>query len=166
MALVIHNEEDRIVRHLFRTAVTVLAAGAMLVGMTTSAQASAVGYEKVKGFCIQGDGKKVCIPTVTLGHFIKGKGRKVERQEASVQDVFGADTSGGEWCNWRIDFRYSDTNAKTYLIRKGRTHNSCQWSDVGRVDNTSHTLKHYGKACAALVIGGRDVAVQCHNITK
>lgn len=153
-------------RHLFRTTASTFAAGALLLGTTPPAQASAVGYEKVKGFCIERDDRRLCIPTVTLGHYIKGKGRTIERQEASVQDVFGAETSGGEWCNWRIDFRYSDTDGKTYLIRKGKTHNTCQWSDVGRIDTTSHTLKHYGKACAALVVGGTDVAVQCHNITK
>ena len=153
-------------RRLLSTAVTALAAGVMLVGTTTPAQASAIGYEKVKGFCIKAEGKKVCLPTVTLGQYIKGKGRKVERQEASVQDVIGAETGGGRWCNWRIDFRYSNTDGKTYLIRKGKTHNTCQWSDVGRVDNTTHTLKHYGKACAALIVDGRDAAVQCHNIIK
>jgi hypothetical protein len=153
-------------RRLFRTAVTVFAAGVMLVGSTTSAQASAIGYAKVKGFCMDRDGREICIPTVTLGHYIKGKGRKIERQEASVQDVIGAETGGGRYCNWRIDFRYSDTDGKTYLIRKGKTHTTCQWSDIGRVDDTRHTLKHYGKACAALVVGGKDAAVQCHNIIK
>lgn len=153
-------------RHLLHTAVTALAAGVMLIGTTTPAQASAIGYAKVKGFCIDRDGREYCLPTVTLGHYIKGKGRKVERQEASVQDVIGAETGGGRWCNWRIDFRYADTNGRTYLIRKGKTHHTCQWSDIGRIDTRSHTLKHYGKACAALIVNGRDAAVQCHNITK
>ncbi|WP_165986237.1 hypothetical protein [Streptomyces sp. YIM 98790] len=153
---------NRLIRSMF----TAATACAVFVAMSSSAEATAVGYTKVKGFCTSKAGTEICIPTITLGHYIKGSGRKVERQEASVQDVLGADTAGGSWCNWRIDFRYADTNGKTYLVRKGTTHNSCQWSDVGRIDKKQHTLKHYGKACAAFIVDGKDVAVQCHNIIK
>ncbi|SFD62318.1 hypothetical protein [Streptomyces aidingensis] len=150
-----------------RSLLTAAAACALVIGTTTSAEASAVGYEKVSGFCFTMSGQTVCAPTATLGHYIKGDGRKIERQEASIQDVFGADTAGREWCNWRFDWRYADTNGKTYLIRKGKTHNGCSfWSSIGRVDNTTHTLKHYGKACAAFYASGKERAVQCHNITK
>ncbi|MEV5608419.1 hypothetical protein [Streptomyces sp. NPDC052225] len=142
-------------------AVLILAAGAGI------ADASAVGYAKVAGFCFEAQGQQVCLPTISLGHFIKGGGRSITRQEASVQDTLGADSSGLKWCNWRIDWRYSDTNGRTYLTSRGPLHSSCTWgASIGRVDKTKRTLKHYGKACADFFVSGKRRATQCHYITK
>ena len=150
-----------------RAAVSGLVASLLIAASAGTADASAVGYAKVSGFCFEAQGHEVCLPTITLGHFIKGDGRAVSRQEASVQDAVGADTTVLKSCNWRFDWRYSDTNGRTYLISKGTQHNSCAFGgSIGRIDKTKRTLKHYGKACVDFVINGKRRASQCHFITK
>ncbi|MEV3992811.1 hypothetical protein AB0J57_28280 [Streptomyces sp. NPDC049837] len=154
-------------RRVVKYAQVFCAAAGLVATVAEPAAASAVGYAKVVGFCHDFRGAEVCAPVTTLGHFIQGKGKKITRQEASVQDVAGGDTAGGKWCNWRIDWRYSDSNGRVYKISKGRTHNRCDWlGSIGRVDKTKRTLKHYGKACADFHVGGKKRASQCHYITK
>ncbi|MFI2302808.1 hypothetical protein ACH5AL_28770 [Actinacidiphila glaucinigra] len=146
---------------LTSTAVTALVAAA------SPASATAVGYGKVGSFCFDVKGVQLCAPGATIGHVIKGNGLSITREEASVQDIFGADSAGGKWCNWRIDWRYSDTDGKTYLIRRGPMHQSCTFmKSVGRVDDSRRTLKHYGKACADFFASGQKRGTQCHNIVK
>ncbi|MQY15787.1 hypothetical protein SRB5_59780 [Streptomyces sp. RB5] len=143
------------------------AAVVMALTFASPADASAVGYAKVDKFCYEAGGHNLCLPTTTLGHFIRGSGRTITREEASVQDTFGGDTAGGKWCNWRIDWRYADTAGRTYRIVKGPMHHSCGGlTSIGRVDKRKKTLKHYGKACAAFYAGNQVRAVQCHNIVK
>ncbi|MFE9254769.1 hypothetical protein [Streptomyces sp. NPDC006879] len=145
-----------------------LAAITGLMAMTAQpAAASAVGYAKVIGFCHDFRGIEACVPLTTLGHYIKGSGRNITRQEASVQDAAGADSAGGRWCNWRIDWRYSDDKGRTYSTSKGASHYRCDWLEsIGRIDKSRRTLKHYGKACADFYVGGAKRASQCHYITK
>ncbi len=150
-----------------RYAQVLLAAAGLVATTTGPAAASAVGYAKVVGFCHAVRGAEMCVPLTTLGHFVQGKDKRVTRQEASIQDVFGADSAGGRWCNWRFDWRYSDTDGRTYLVSRGRTHHGCQTlSSIGRIDKTKRTLKHYGKACVDFYAGGAKRATQCHNIIK
>jgi hypothetical protein len=107
------------------------------------------------------------VPATTLGHFVRGSGRSITREEASVEDALGADTAGGHWCNWGIDWRYSDSNGRTYSTSKGPLHSRCTFHGaIGRIDETQHTLKHYSKACADFYVSGVGRAAQCHYITK
>ncbi|MCS0634646.1 hypothetical protein NX801_03025 [Streptomyces sp. LP05-1] len=146
---------------------TVLAAGGLIAMTAEPAAASAVGYAKVVGVCYEFRGQNVCAPVTTLGHYIQGSGKRITRQEASVQDVAGGDTAGGKWCNWRIDWRYVDSNGRAYQVSRGKAHYRCDWlGSIGRVDKTRRTLKHYGKACADFHAGGKKRASQCHYITK
>jgi len=67
-------------------------------------------------------------------------------------------------CNWRIDYRYSDTSGRTYFTNRGRLRESCnRYGErnifVGRDMRT-------GQACAELFTNGRFVVRQCHNITR
>ncbi|MFC7221259.1 hypothetical protein ACFQLX_24300 [Streptomyces polyrhachis] len=145
----------------------VLAAMATATAFASPAEASAVGYAKVDKFCYETAGRSICLPSTTLGHFIKGDGRTITRQEASVQDTLGADTAGGKWCNWRIDWRYATTSGKTYRVSKGTMHHSCgAWRAIGRVDRGTRTLRHYGKACAVFWAASKVRAVQCHHIVE
>jgi hypothetical protein len=151
-----------------RAVVGCVVGAATVVALAASpADASAVGYAKVSGFCIPVKDHEVCLPTISLGHFIQGDDRRITRQEASVQDTVGADSTGLQWCNWRIDWRYGDTNGRTYLRSRGPMHNKCTFgASIGRVDRSKRTLKHYGKACADFVVNGTTRASQCHYITK
>ncbi|WP_405724834.1 hypothetical protein OG607_19785 [Streptomyces sp. NBC_01537] len=138
-----------------------------LAAAASPASASAVGYGKVAGYCFEAKGTQICLPSTTIGHFIKGSGRTITREEASIQDTLGADTAGGRWCNWRIDWRYSDTDGHTYLTSQGRVNHKCaDVSSMGRIDTTRRTLKHYGKACADFYAGGARRGTQCHNIIE
>ncbi len=158
---------NAVTRYVSQVALATSTAVATVISFSTPSSASAVGFAKVVGFCLDAKGQAVCLPTTTLGHFVRGSGRNVNRQEASVQDSFGMDSAGGNWCNWRIDWRYSDTNGRTYLISRGETHRKCTLhSSIGRVDTTHHTLKHYGKACADFFVAGTRRASQCHFITE
>ncbi|MER5882805.1 hypothetical protein ABT160_03155 [Streptomyces sp. NPDC001941] len=153
----------RVVRRLH----VVLAAVALVATAAGPAAASAVGYAKVVGFCQDFRGTTLCAPVTTLGHFVQGRGRTITRQEASVQDIAGGDSAGGRWCHWRIDWRYTDIEGRTYRVSKGPVHRRCDWlGSIGRVDRTKRTLKHYGKACADFHVAGERRASQCHYITK
>jgi hypothetical protein len=153
--------------NLVRTLVATSTAAVTMVTFASSASASAVGYAKVVGFCFSAKDQQICLPATTLGHFVQGSGRRVTREEASIQDTFGADSAGGNWCNWRIDWRYSDTEGRTYLVSRGSLHSRCTiHTSIGRVDTSRRTLKHYGKACADFYVSGTRRASQCHNITK
>lgn len=150
-----------------RLTISLGAAGVTLAAAVSPAVASAVGYGKVGSFCYEVRGVQLCAPAATIGHVVQGQGRVITREEASVQDVLGGDTGGGKWCNWRIDWRYVDTDGRVYQVSKGPTHNDCTWlTSVGRVDRTKRTLKHYGKACAAFFAGGRQRGAQCHNVVE
>ncbi|MFF2508341.1 hypothetical protein ACFVTY_34005 [Streptomyces sp. NPDC058067] len=150
-----------------RTVTSGIAATLLVVCAAGTADASAVGYAKVSGFCFTAKDQQICLPTISLGHFIKGGGRTITRQEASVQDTLGADSTGLQWCNWRIDWRYADTSGRTYQVSRGATHPSCTWGgSIGRVDRSRRTLKHYGKACADFFVTGKRRATQCHYVTK
>ncbi|MFD3453747.1 hypothetical protein ACFWVC_16385 [Streptomyces sp. NPDC058691] len=134
-----------VARYVTQAALAASTAVATVISFSTPASATAVGYAKVVGFCFDAQGTQLCLPATTLGHFVQGSGRHIDRQEASVQDAFGIDSAGGAWCNWRIDYRYSDLNGRTYLVSRGQTHTRCTaHSSIGRVDRTHHTLKHYG----------------------
>ncbi|MFG3494368.1 hypothetical protein [Streptomyces sp. NPDC047928] len=154
-------------RAVVKYAQVFLAAAGLVATVAEPAAASAVGYAKVVGFCHGTKTAEICVPVTTLGHFVQGSGKKISRQEASIQDVFGADSAGGRWCNWHFDWRYSDTNGRTYLVSKGPIRNGCDMlQNIGRVDKQKRTLKHYGKACVDFYAGGAKRATQCHNIIK
>ncbi|MFC8916223.1 hypothetical protein ACGF5F_12590 [Streptomyces sp. NPDC047821] len=154
-------------RRVVQYAQVFLAAAGMVATTAEPAAASAVGYAKVSGFCYTVQGQDLCIPWTTLGHFVQGSGKRITRQEASIQDTAGLDSAGAAWCNWRIDWRYVNTNGRTYQVSRGATHHGCDgWHSIGRVDKKKRTLKHYGKACADFHVNGSKRATQCHYITK
>jgi hypothetical protein len=140
-------------------ALCAIALGGALV--TSTASATAIGAEPVGGFEMDTPaGVTVRVPECQLNHEIHGGGKKITHQIAYL----GCAVPQVSLCNWRIDFHYADTNGTTYKIDKGKTHHSCDLSAKREV-KTNHTLKHYGKACAHLVVNGKRCGVQCHNIT-
>lgn len=148
-----------------RLVAAVLAVPALMLASAGAAEASALGYQVFRTKCVKIAGKDVCFPGGTLGHYIKGDKNVIVRQEASVDDNFGGGTSGGQFCNWRIDWAYLNTSNVEYSRSYGTTRFVCEgWSVIGRVDTVRRNLQ-YGKACAVLIAGGSEIARQCHYIT-
>jgi hypothetical protein len=144
-------------------------AAASAPSASTYKVASAVGYAKMNAACVSVAGKNLCWPGGLLGHTIKGSGRTITNEEASVSDLAGADVVGGVYCNWRIDFDYYDTGGNLYLSRKGTQHSSCTAitdNPIGQRQTGDITLAHYGRACAQFGANGKVQAKQCHNITS
>ncbi len=132
----------------------------------TAAHASAFGCDYNRGFGFTFQGVKVKAPKGFLCHSITGSKKHIKHQTAR----YGANPSGygaltGKVCNWRIDFLYSDTRGKTYKIDKGPTRNYCSYTASRSVSADKH-LPCYGKSCARLVMNGKTIETQCHNITS
>ncbi|MBI4944138.1 MAG: hypothetical protein HY830_25640 [Actinobacteria bacterium] len=120
----------------------------------------------MSSFCYSFKGVNICVPTTILVHVITGNGKKITNQEAEVQDVLGGGTAGGRFCNWRIDWKYCDTNGTNYLTSTGSTHTTCDTFNVGRGSSADRTLASYGRACAVFYVNGTQRGKQCHNITS
>ena len=129
---------------------------------------SAFGCEPFGGFCVEVGGKKVCYPGATLCHTVRGNGKTITYQDASVDDNFGGGTAGGNFCNWRIDWEYRDTNGKVYFTDAGPMHYKCEGSayPIGRVDKKRRVVGKYGSVCAVFHASGGRRAAQCHFITQ
>ncbi|GAA2290022.1 hypothetical protein GCM10010415_71950 [Streptomyces atrovirens] len=141
---------------------TLIAAGS--VGTAGLAHASATGSAAIGSFTYQVRGAAVKIPVgCFLTHTIKGSGKRITSQLAGV-DCVGVAATFSQFCNWRIDFAYADTNNKTYRTSRGATHAECEGAPLRNA--APQTLSVYGKACAKLYISGTLRATQCHFITK
>jgi len=144
------------------TALTV--AGALVLAMSTGAQAGPIGTTPVRTFEYGVGGMTMKIPTgCVFTHIIRGGGRKIRYQNAGVDCAFVGALSSG-FCNWRIDFTCADTDNRTYRTSRGTTHNECKIDPMR--NNSPQTLPRYGRACAHLYVGGTRRVSQCHNITK
>jgi hypothetical protein len=152
---------------LLKLAVAVPAALALLIPTAATSQASAVGYQVFGAQCATLAGKTLCFPGATLGHSITGSGKTITHQSASVDDNYGGGTAGGNFCNWRIDWEYRDTNNKVYYTDYGPMHYKCEslYYPIGRDDGTRRVVGQYGAACAVFWANGRRLATQCHHIT-
>lgn len=140
------------------------AAGALVLTPSPAAHASAVGSTPVQTFEYSVGGATMKVPTGCMfTHAIRGGGRKITYQNAGVDCAFVAALGSG-FCNWRIDFAYADTNAKTYRTSRGKTHYECKIDPMR--NNRPQTLPRYGKACAHLYVTGVRRVSQCHHITK
>ncbi|MEV7288643.1 hypothetical protein AB0O01_29555 [Streptomyces sp. NPDC093252] len=151
-----------------RGALTALSAGALAVtvtfGAAGTAQASATGTTAVGTFSYEVRGASVKVPTgCFLTHTVKGSGKKITSQLAGI-DCAGLAVTFSQFCNWRIDFSYADTNNKTYKTARGATHSECKGNPLRRAGK--RTLSKYGKACAKFFVNGKLRATQCHYITK
>lgn len=150
--------------YITRLATTLGAAGALVLGMATGAQAGAIGTTPVRTFEYSVGGVTMKVPTGCMfTHIIRGGGRKITYQNAGVDCAFVAALSSG-FCNWRIDFTYADTNNRLYRTSRGRTHNECKIDPMR--NNSPQTLPRYGKTCAHLYVNGVRRVRQCHHITK
>ncbi len=160
----------------------ILSALALLVPMATGSQAaalrptaprvavkasSALGYQVFGAQCVTIAGKKVCWPGATLGHYVAGSGKVITYQSAVVEDNWGGGTAGGNFCNWRIDWEYRDTNGAVYFTDWGPMHYTCEglYYTIGRSDPKYRVVGKYGAVCAVLNTNGARVAAQCHFIT-
>ena len=149
-----------------------LATAAMAAMLSTTvivpgnAHASAFGCDYNRGFGFSFKGVNLKAPKGFLCHKITGSKKHIQHQTARYganASIYGALT--GKVCNWRIDFLYSNTSGKTYKIDKGPTRNYCSYS-VSRSVSADKHLPSYGKSCARLVVSGKTVETQCHNITS
>lgn len=133
-------------------------------GTAGAAYATAVGTTPVRTFEYSVGGMTVKVPTgCVFTHAIRGSGRKITYQNAGVDCAFVGALSSG-FCNWRIDFTYSDTDNKVYRTSRGVTHSECKIDPMR--NNSPQTLPRYGRACAYLYVGGVRRVSQCHHVTK
>lgn len=124
---------------------------------------TACGGTALATFTYQWEGLTFNIPTgVFFDHCIYGSGLIGDDDYASIDRV-GPGYYSGEFCNWRIDFRYYDVNGKNYQTSSGSTHNTCDWMP-GRHRYQSFQMKP-GTACAIFYVLNKERARQCHNIT-
>lgn len=87
-------------------------------GSTALAAASpvpdAVGWGDINAFNYTWGGIEISLPRgCQLGHRIKGSGKRISYQAAAVQGG-GLCAVKPQFCNWRIDFSYADTDGRTY----------------------------------------------------
>ncbi|WP_369233204.1 hypothetical protein AB5J56_14930 [Streptomyces sp. R21] len=136
----------------------------MTLGVAGSAQASATGTTTIGTFSYDFHGVGVSVPVgCFLTHTIDGSGKRITGQLAGV-DCVGVAATFSNFCNWRIDFAYADTNNRTYKTSRGATHTECRSDPLRR--NARQTLPKYGKACAKFFVNGKLRATQCHFITR
>jgi len=133
----------------------------MIQSSTAQASATACKYTSSR-IPLNIKGQKFKVPKGLFCHEIIGKRKHIKTQSAVFKQslLFGA----GAACNWRIDFVYLNTKGKGFRDR-GKTNYTCNQFPRRIVRKDKH-LKHYGKSCAQLYIGGKKISTQCHNITK
>ncbi|GAB3968074.1 hypothetical protein [Streptomyces sparsus] len=150
-----------------RHALTAITSTVCLFALFTpqaTAYSGAAGSSAVDSFTYEFNGLTLTVPTgCFLTHVVKGSGKRVTSQLAGVDCVGPAAFS--QFCNWRIDFSYADTNNRTYKTSRGKTHTACANKYPTRRIG-SQKLARYGKACAKFFISGTLRATQCHYITK
>ncbi|MGW6013799.1 hypothetical protein [Streptomyces sp. NPDC055210] len=145
-------------------AAAAVAAWVLVLTSSSAAWAGAVGSTPVRTFEYSVGGMTMKVPTGCLfTHIIRGGGKKITYQNAGVDCAFVAALGSG-FCNWRIDFTYSNTDNKIYRTSRGRTHPECKIDPMR--NNSPQTLPRYGKACAHLYVTGVRRVSQCHHITK
>ncbi|CAI4163743.1 hypothetical protein CCOS2040_12485 [Streptomyces albidoflavus] len=137
-------------------------------GSTALAAASpvpdAVGWGDINAFNYTWGGIEISLPRgCQLGHRIKGSGKRISYQAAAVQGG-GLCAVKPQFCNWRIDFSYADTDGRTYKTSRGKTHNVCERYPERQA--AKQTLPHYGKACAKIYVNSSLRGTQCHYIVK
>ncbi|MFI8186997.1 hypothetical protein ACIF70_41970 [Actinacidiphila glaucinigra] len=125
---------------------------------------SAQGYGSIAPFEYQYGGVTISVPTCSFGHYIEGSGKRIDDEKAWVTG--GGLCGGVQFCNWRIDFAYADTNNSTYKTSKGATHTTCNYMSSVYRYNAPQTLPYYGKACAKLYVNNVLRGTQCHYITS
>ncbi|WP_228313065.1 hypothetical protein [Streptomyces fungicidicus] len=139
-------------------------AAAGSVGAVAPAHASATGSAAIGSFTYEVRGATVKVPVgCFLTHAVKGSGKRITSQLAGV-DCVGVAATFSQFCNWRIDFAYADTNSKTYKTSRGATHAECAGAPLRNA--APQTLPVYGKTCAKLYLNGKLRAAQCHYVTK
>lgn len=152
------------VRDMVATVATLALAAAGSVATTGPARASATGSTAIGSFTYEVRGAAVKIPVgCFLTHGIEGSGKRVTSQLGGV-DCVGVAATFSQFCNWRIDFAYADTDNRTYETSRGATHAVCESAPLRH--GGARTLSAYGKACAKLFLSGKLRATQCHYITK
>ncbi|MFE3036965.1 hypothetical protein ACFXKY_35590 [Streptomyces canus] len=152
------------VRRLITAGSAALIVTAATLGTGGAAHASATGTTAVGTFDYDLHGAAVKVPVgCFFTHSIDGSGKRIDRQLAGV-DCAGLAVTFTQFCNWRIDFSYADTDNRTYKVSRGRTRAECKGNPLRR--KGAQTLPKYGKACARFYVNGKLRAVQCHFITK
>ncbi|MFD8298144.1 hypothetical protein ACFV13_18185 [Streptomyces bauhiniae] len=147
-----------------RATVALALAAATALGTAGTARAGAVGTTTIGSFSYELHGVGVQVPVgCFLTHRIEGSGRRITDQFAGV-DCVGIAATFSRFCNWRIDFTYTDTDNRTYRTSRGATHNSCSGDPLRHA--APQVLPKYGKACARFYVNGRQRASQCHSVVK
>lgn len=97
------------------------------------------------------------MPAGSLEDSITGTGRRVYSEWAEAE-------AAGRLCNWRLDFRYSDTSGNTYRTDSGPLNTSCTKVAYRRIEPVKIEFQ-FGQACAEIFSNGNFIQRQCHNIS-
>lgn len=121
----------------------------------SSASASAYGIQYWGAFTVNVGGQAIGIPSGQLAHKVNGSGTYINSEWAHI-------TTKPGFCNWRVDYVYTDVYNRTYRRISTATQYGCDtWAYAptvypGRV--------RAGTACAHLYRSGAYVTKQCHSI--
>lgn len=150
-------------------AVTSAAIIAFSGASSSSAEASATGFQSIGNVGFSTNGLTFKVPTgCTIGHSIRGSGKRINQEWAGVTCAPPASSYLAfhkAFCNTRIDFIYKDTRNRIYSRYTGPTRRTCYGATIPDTKLPApRTLARYGTACAALYISGRYISQQCHYI--
>jgi hypothetical protein len=142
-------------RSILVLAATGIALAVTAIAIPQAAGADASGVQQWGAFTVPGT--DIRVPSGLMAHTITGSGARVNAETSNF-------ASAGNICNWRIDYRYSDTSGRTYETNRGPTRLNC--TRYGERNIFVGRNMRYGPACAELFTNGRFVVRQCHNITR
>lgn len=141
----------------------------MALGASGSAQAagesaeSAFGSQPVRSFDFSIGDMSFTVPSgCVLSHYISGRGRTVEAENMGT-DCAGIAFLFPGFCNYRLNFRYYDTDGNLYAVNEGPLQERCE-RNTFRTIKMRRVLEKAGRSCATLLVNGQERARQCHSI--
>jgi hypothetical protein len=146
----------------------VLAACAAVLALAAPSNASATGFQSLGAISYSNGGITVQIPSgCLLGHSIRGDGRTITAQWASVTCAPPASSwllFHKAFCNPRIDFVFFDGDNREYYRQRGVTRYACYGAELPTWEGSPRVAGKYGKTCAQLYLNGAYENRQCHYI--
>jgi hypothetical protein len=129
-------------------------AGALFISAVSpgSASASAYGIQYWDPFTVNIGGQAISIPTGQLAHKINGSGLYIPSEWAHI-------TTKPGFCNWRVDYVYSDVYNRVYRRIRTATQYGC---DTWAYAPTVYPGTVRAGKCAHLYRSGAYVTKQCH----
>ncbi len=138
-------------------AAAILLTGTFNGGRPEAVQASAMGVQPFNEGTLDTPWGSYDIPRGELDHGITGSGLNVESDSAGF-------TSVSPVCNWTIVYEHLDSEGDVYRDQSTGLVSDCDTNVNARGVTWSEDAQP-GKSCAVLLVGGSEIARQCHSIT-